>query len=313
MAQDGEIRFSVVIPLYNKRRYVRDTLQSVLAQSYPRFEIIVVDDGSTDESVEIVKSINDNRIRVIEQRNSGVSVARNRGVWEAKERYVALLDADDWWHPDYLQRMVRLIEECPKAGLYAARYAEVQNQVERPFDLRVAQGFGQGYVDYFELYARTFMSPVWTSAVVIPKDVFVRVGGFPEGIRAGEDIMLWIKIASQEKVAYLNEVSAYYNHDVDANERLSKKLYGPKENYIFGLGQLRDKKNVSLCYLIDGLILRTLRPYYALGVYSEATHDALREIDFRSQPLIYRLYYGLPQWCAKLVYVGLKRIRRLLS
>ena len=124
MAQDGEIRFSVVIPLYNKRRYVRDTLQSVLAQSYPRFEIIVVDDGSTDESVEIVKSINDNRIRVIEQRNSGVSVARNRGVWEAKERYVAFLDADDWWHPDYLQRMVRLIEECPKAGLYAARYAD---------------------------------------------------------------------------------------------------------------------------------------------------------------------------------------------
>ena len=65
MAQDGEIRFSVVIPLYNKRRYVRDTLQSVLAQSYPRFEIIVVDDGSTDESVEIVKSINDNRINKI--------------------------------------------------------------------------------------------------------------------------------------------------------------------------------------------------------------------------------------------------------
>ena len=86
MAQDGEIRFSVVIPLYNKRRYVRDTLQSVLAQSYPRFEIIVVDDGSTDESVEIVKSINDNRIRVIEQRNSGVSVARNRGVWEAPKK-----------------------------------------------------------------------------------------------------------------------------------------------------------------------------------------------------------------------------------
>lgn len=309
-----EIRFSVVIPLYNKERYVRDTLQSVLSQSYPFFEVIVVDDGSSDGSVEIVKSMNDDdRLRLIEQANTGVSVARNRGVQESKEKYVAFLDADDKWHPDFLQKMAQLISEYPDAGLYAARYAEVRNQTLFPFDLRMGQDFQRGYIDYFALYAKTFMSPVWTSAVAIPKDVFVRSGGFPCGIRAGEDIMLWIKIASCEKVAYLNEVLAYYNNDVIDQDRLSKKFYRPEENYIFSVGTLRNEKNKSLLYLIDGLIVRTLRPYYALGLYSEATRETLRSVNFNCQPLVYRLYYRLPRWCAKYVYKGLKKIRSLVS
>ena len=95
--EEVRVRFSVIIPLYNKEAYIEQTLGSVLAQTYPFFEVIIVDDGSSDASLQIVNRITDSRIRVISQVNSGVATARNRGVKEAKENYVAFMDADDFW------------------------------------------------------------------------------------------------------------------------------------------------------------------------------------------------------------------------
>ena len=311
--QIGNIAFSVVIPLYNKEKYIRKTIKSVLLQTYPFFEVVVVDDGSTDRGVEMVEEGGNERVRLIRQENSGVSVARNRGVVEAKEQYIAFLDADDYWHPMFLQRMAEMIASYPDAGLYASRYAEVVNGKLHPFDLRLASDFIHGYISYFELYAKTFLSPVCTSAVVIPKGVFSSAGGFTPGIRAGEDIMLWIKIALKESVVYLNEILAYYNNDVIEDERLSKKLYGPGEHYIFSVNELKDRQNKSEVYLIDGLILRTLRPYYALGFYLKETQEVIEKVDFHLHPLTYKIYYHLPVWCVKFVYLFFKKIRSLLS
>ena len=293
--QIGDIAFSVVIPLYNKEKYIRKTIESVLLQTYPFFEVIVVDDGSTDRGVEMVEEEGDERVCLIRQENLGVSVARNRGVVEAKEQYIAFLDADDYWHPMFLQRMAEMIACYPDAGLYASRYAEVVNGKLHPFDLRLTSDFMRGYISYFELYAKTFLSPVWTSAVVIPKKVFSSAGGFTPGVRAGEDIMLWIKIALKESVVYLNEILAYYNNDVIQGERLSKK------------------QNKSEVYLIDGLILRTLRPYYALGFYPQETREVIDKVDFHLHPLTYKIYYHLPTWCVKFVYLFFKKVRSLLS
>ena len=89
--------FSIVIPLYNKAEYVPKTLASVLNQTYSDFELIIVDDGSTDDSLEVINSFVDNRIKIVKQKNGGVSAARNRGIIEAKYELIALLDADDWW------------------------------------------------------------------------------------------------------------------------------------------------------------------------------------------------------------------------
>lgn len=311
--QIGDIAFSIVIPLYNKEKYIRKTVESVLLQTYPFFEVIVVDDGSTDGGGEMIKTVSDERVRLIRQENSGVSVARNRGIEEAREKYVAFLDADDYWHPMFLQRMAEMITCYPDAGLYASRYAEVVKGKLYPFDLRLSSGFTHGYISYFELYAKTFLSPVWTSAVVIPKEVFACTGGFSPGMKAGEDIMLWIKIALKEPVVYLNEMLAYYNNDVPQGERLSKKLYGPGEHYIFSVNELKDAQNKLEVYLIDGLILRTLRPYYALGLYPKETRRLIHEVDFHLQPLAYKIYYHLPVWCVKFVYMFFKRIRSLLS
>lgn len=105
--------FSVVIPLYNKKHTIRECIASVLSQSYQDFELLVIDDGSTDNSFQVVSEYSDNRIRIVQQSNGGVSSARNLGLKLAKSKYVALLDADDLWMPDYLEKMNSFIESYP--------------------------------------------------------------------------------------------------------------------------------------------------------------------------------------------------------
>src|SRR5574344_715427 len=110
---------SVVIPLYNKERYIEKTIHSVLKQSFNKFEIVVVNDGSTDNSLAIVESIRDSRIRVFDQKNSGVSAARNRGIKEAKYDFIAFLDGDDEWLSNHLPIIANLIDKYPSCGVFA--------------------------------------------------------------------------------------------------------------------------------------------------------------------------------------------------
>ncbi len=118
---------SVVMPLYNAERFLRRPVESVLAQTHANLELVVVDDGSTDDSADIVESYarNDDRVRLVRaERNGGVAAARNRAIAEARGRYVAFLDSDDWWHPEKLQRQLALLESRQAAIAYA-RYQRV--------------------------------------------------------------------------------------------------------------------------------------------------------------------------------------------
>ena len=105
------MKISIVIPLYNKEHYIEDTIKSVLAQTYSNWEAIIIDDGSTDASAKIVQSIPDSRIRLYQQANQGVSKARNHGIELATGDYIAFLDADDQWKPNYLETMNLLAEQ----------------------------------------------------------------------------------------------------------------------------------------------------------------------------------------------------------
>src|SRR5574344_1047459 len=113
---------SVVIPLYNKERYIERALRSVLNQTFGDFEIVVVNDGSTDASVSVVEGIEDSRIRIINQKNGGVSAARNRGIEESKYDIVAFLDADDVWKENHLSVIAELIDKYPACGVFATSY-----------------------------------------------------------------------------------------------------------------------------------------------------------------------------------------------
>ena len=207
--------FSVVIPLYNKEATVSRAIQSVLAQSVKSFELIVINDGSSDNSVDRVLAIKDERIALVEQDNQGVSVARNRGIEVAKYPYLAFLDADDEWLPDFLSVIAGLIENFPDAGAYATAYF-IKNPGRDPvpanlkYTPRSASG---GLIDSYYRCVAYGTNPVWSSAVCIPKSTFTNTGFFPAGVRLYEDLYMWSKIAINYEIAFSNKPSAIYYRD----------------------------------------------------------------------------------------------------
>lgn len=193
MTTDESERISVVMPLYNKVAEVERALRSVVEQSLSPCEIIVVDDGSTDGSGAIVerliKECPDAGIRLITQKNSGVSAARNRGVEEAKGDYVALLDADDWWLSGYIAEVCRLMEYYPDADAYATAF-DIVNGSER---VAAPVPAVEGYINPAEEALRG-RYPIIPSTATLRKEAVTAVGGFPEGMRIGEDQWLWVSM-----------------------------------------------------------------------------------------------------------------------
>ena len=301
--------FSVIIPLYNKAPYVAKAIESVLGQTYRDFEVIVIDDGSTDQSLEVAKTFENKSITIISQPNSGVSTARNNGVKIAKYPYICFLDADDWWHPTFLEEMKRLITDFPDAGIYGSGYYIVKNGQERIAPIGVPQGFERGIIDYCEVYAKTLCMPLTSISVVIPKHIFDEERGFKSQLKFGEDFDLWIRIALKHQVILVNKPLAYYNQDVDVNNRgvAVHKIYSPVNHFIFNLDYLYDseKNNHRLKILLDKLRVYILLKYRMQRAFPKEYSAEIKKVDFSVQPLGVRLQYYLPVWFLK-QYYGLK-------
>jgi phosphorylcholine metabolism protein LicD len=189
-------RISVVIPLYNKEAEVERALRSVTEQSLAPGEIIVVDDGSTDNSRSIVERYieqhPDKGLRLITQSNSGVSAARNRGIHEAHGDYIALLDADDMWLSGYIAEICRMMEYYPDGDAYATAFDIVSGtkRVAAPTPTT------EGYINPAE-EALKGNYPIIPSTATIKRSTLLATGGFPEGMRIGEDQWLWVKMMQQ--------------------------------------------------------------------------------------------------------------------
>lgn len=209
------MRFSVVIPLYNKEYSINLCINSVLAQSYQNFELIVVDDGSTDDSVKKVldfysDEIYSGKVKLIEQSNKGVSIARNNGVDAAKHNFICFLDADDEWKPHFLHNMKSLIEDYPKAALYCLQHETKSfNQLPVKNHSYYKNGF-RGYVNNF-FKASLFGSIANSSKVCVEKEAFMSINGFPENQKSGEDLYVWMELARIYKVAFYNNINVRIN------------------------------------------------------------------------------------------------------
>jgi len=206
--------FSVIIPLYNKERHIKETLQTVLNQNFQEFEIIVVDDGSTDKGVEVVLGLNSEKIRLIRQDNHGVSVARNRGAEEARFSYLVFLDADDGLMPEYLSEIKSLIQDYPGAGIYASNFYIHKyitgKLIPRTIDFLPERSLVSDYF-YHLSKGRRILACVST----IKKDVFIKTGGYERGMVRGQDTHLLTRIMLNEQLAFLNKPLYYYTMGSD--------------------------------------------------------------------------------------------------
>ena len=283
------MRFSVIIPLYNKAPYVAKAIQSVLAQTYMDYELIVVDDGSKDDSNAIAAQALEGQphCRLLRQENAGVSMARNNGVAESKGDYLCFLDADDWWGPTFLEEISRLIDEFPEAGIYGTSYIIVNETKHktRVAPIGVETGFEKGYINYCQVYAKTLAMPLTSISVAIPRAVFNEMRGFPKNIKLGEDFLLWIHIALKYKVAFLNRPLAYYNQDVEAVNRGTGRLINPREHMLWNLADLEPLEQTHADYkeLVDGLRTYGLYPYYLSKAYHEEAKTELSKVDWKRQ------------------------------
>lgn len=292
------MKFSVIIPLYNKALYVRKALESVCAQTYRDYELIVINDGSTDNSAivadEYLKATDSIDYKIINQPNAGVSAARNNGVAQAHGEYIAFLDADDWWEPTYLERMAQLINDYPDAGLYACNYIYY-----KPGKTHVALHIPTGYINYPKAYYESGVMPVTSITAIIPRNVYDEMGGFREHLWMAEDFDLWIRIALNNKVVFLNESLAYYNQEVQLKWRALGKLYPPIRQFAFDADYLIPYQacNHDIKHVVDMVKIVCLKQYYLSKEYHHLAKKELAKIDYnlyRNQS--FALYLWQPLW-----------------
>ena len=222
---------SIVIPLYNKAQSIPKTLDSVLAQTYKDFEIVVVDDGSIDDSARVVEELMKNspslqggdRGRLIRKPNGGVSSARNAGILAAKGEYIAFLDGDDLWGRDYLKVSAKLIADFPNAGIYGSASGLVINDVLT--DETTLYVGHRGWIENPWVVGPPFS----TSATIVDKKVFDIVGTFDERMTHGEDLDMWWRIVLKYPCVYEDVVHSYYRVDAE-NSLMSKPI--PLETHL---------------------------------------------------------------------------------
>ncbi len=297
--------FSIIIPLYNKEKFIEKTIQSALNQTFLDFELIIVNDGSTDGSLELVKVFKDRRIKIYTIPNGGVSKARNFGIQKANANLIALLDADDLWKSSHLEELYNLRNAHPNCGLYAMGYTKKfdnANPINAHFFKH--ENYNGIVPDFFS--ASTVDCLAWTSAVMIPKEIFKNIGYFNEGLKSGQDTEMWIRIALDYKVAFCSNKTACKVLCFDENH-LSISEYKIDRLKIFEKFYDFESKHSAL------------KKYLDLNRFSIAVDRKING-DFKNYKLLKKsilkknlnLKQRLVLECPKVVLIGLKKIQRQL-
>lgn len=307
------------MPLYNKAPYVRKAVESVVGQTYQDWELIVVDDGSTDGSGDFLTATADPRIQLVRQENAGVGAARNRGVALSEGSLLCFLDADDWWVPTFLEEMAGLVERHPEAGIYGTGYWIVKNGRRRVAPIGVKEEFAEGEINYCRVYAKTLCMPLTSISVCMPRAVFDEAGGFPTDVRLGEDFLLWVRVALKHKVVLLNKPLASYNQDVDVTFRGTHHLHQPEKHMLWHLGEYEplERSNPDYKQLVDNLRCYNMMNYLLDRRYRSAARIELAKVDWSRQPARTRRLYRWPIWLLKkreqILFLGSYFKQRLIS
>lgn len=241
--------FSIVIPLYNKYNFIEKTINSVLKQTFDEFELIVVNDGSTDGSEEIVKKIHDRRIRLLNKENGGVSSARNLGIKNARYIWIAFLDGDDLWEPNHLMSLYDMSLRYPEATVLTTGFSPFNKDYDPRSDYLVE--------DYFlEAIGNPIMC---ASSVAVKSSCFIKTGYFKDDLTRGEDTEMWIRLAKNCTIARSNQVTSVYRHF--NKDRVSLRKYDYEKSFIntINLNNIKSESEYRyLMYIISVLLRRSL-------------------------------------------------------
>lgn len=257
--------FSIVIPLFNKEKSIKKTIQSVLAQDFVEYQIVVINDGSTDRSIEAVNQFADSRIKLINKENGGVSSARNLGIKEAKYDWIAFLDADDLWKENHLSEVAIMIKSFSNDKVFCTSFVKKEMDVVSGGDRKI-----DVVEDYFEKALKSHF--LWTSVAVVSKSVFEKIGYFREYLTRGEDLDMWARIGLIYRIIHSNRITAIYVQEAENKasyrpldlkkarvyqkdikiymDRISSKRYIIKSIYIVMKGFIlkKDFKNLFLLF-----------------------------------------------------------------
>ena len=218
--------FSVTIPLYNKENFVLNTIKSVLNQTFTDYEIIIIEDCSTDKSLDIVSKIENDTIRIIRhEKNKGLSASRNTGIKNAKANYLAFLDADDLWKENYLQELFQLTNDFPEAKLFATNYEEFYSDDKILVPENNSKNLKNKALihDFFEI---SLAQPLYCpSSFCVEKSVFETIGYYDETITFGEDVDFNIRANSEFLLTYSKKPSVQYLM-LSENQITQSKLSG---------------------------------------------------------------------------------------
>lgn len=282
---------SVLIPLYNKAESIENTIRCVQQQSFKDWEIVVVEGHSTDGSLEIIKKLaeEDSRISVFMQENrKGVTPARNESVMHAKSNFLAFLDADDYWEPNYLETMVNLIKDFPNAGIWGMNYGTIVNGIKQQ-NISSYQNL-RGVIENPWIKG----NPYWTSAILISREAFDRVGGFDNRIIYGEDIDLWYRIMLTSTCVYEDKVLSYYR--LDAENRACNNVFPLQIHIPFYIDKYKEyrENNVDFRRFFDLMMLYRIYPYCFEKKYKKDIKKLLKQIDFSLQKRSMKLRFYFP-------------------
>ncbi len=263
------MNFSVVIPLFNKAAYVGRTIDSVLCQTHSDFELVVVDDGSTDDSIHIVEQYSDSRIRLVKKSNGGEGSARNAGVDAAKNELICFLDADDEWAPWFLEEIHSLVSRSPNAVLYATAFSvkEQDGSLRQYFHDGIGRNLANnGILNYLGCLAEGQFA-ISSSSVCVKKRAMQAVGAFDESLKIGADIHTWIRVCFLGHALYSARPSAVYRRDAEGRSIDQSGLHGKRLAFLEKLIVLQSEAPQG------GDVLVNLRRFIAFKAYELAVQS----------------------------------------
>ena len=264
--------FSVIIPCYNSERFIRETLNSVLTQTYTDFEIIIVDDGSVDDTRSIIESFDDSRIQYHFQSNRGLSATRNRLIELAKGELIAFLDHDDIWISNKLEQQIKCFNQSPEVMLVYTNGKTVDdagniygNYISST-ELHSGQVFG-------ELLARNF---IILSSTILKKSVLNEIGMFDESFHVAEEYDLFLRLAHSHAIDYVDEPLTLYRIHENAESRDFNKAFEETARlYDYWLGKTESESDERK-FLYKGLFSAYLRCSYYEATRNKNVFKAVR-------------------------------------